>query len=88
MDNKRDVRKRLGVFITRSSLGAFVKGALRFDFGRYNELIQALQIGLSLDAYSKKIEIMAPKDARGAEAVNPKNLFFQGHIAFVFGRRK
>ena len=32
--------------------------------------------------------IMAPKDARGADAVNPKNLFFQGHIAFVFGRRK
>jgi hypothetical protein len=68
--------------------GAFVKGALRFDFGRYNEIIQALQVGLSLDAYSKKIEIMAPRDARGSDAVKPKQLFFQGHIAFVFGRRK
>lgn len=68
--------------------GAFIKTALRFDFGRYNELIQALQIGVSVDAYSKKIEIMAPRDARGSEAVEPKQIFFQGHIAFVFGRRK
>jgi hypothetical protein len=68
--------------------GAFIKTALRFDFGRYNELIQALQIGLSVDAYSKKIEIMAPRDVTGQPAVDPKQLFFQGHIAFVFGRRK
>lgn len=68
--------------------GAFLKTSLRFDFGRYNELIQALQIGVSVDAYSKKIEIMAPQDARGSEAVEPKQIFFQGHIAFVFGRRK
>lgn len=68
--------------------GAFVKTALRFDFGRYNELIQALQIGLSAEAYSKKIEIMAPRDVTGKDAVEPKRIFFQGHIAFVFGRRK
>lgn len=68
--------------------GAFVKTALRFDFGRYNELIQALQIGLSVDAYSKKIEIMAPTDKNGNEAVKPKQIFVEGHIAFVFGRRK
>jgi hypothetical protein len=68
--------------------GAFLKTALRFDFGRYNELIQALQIGLSVEAYSKKIEIMAPKDITGKTAVEPKQIFVQGHIAFVFGRRK
>ena len=68
--------------------GAFIKTGLRFDFGRYNELIQALQIGLSAEAYSKKIEIMAPYDITGKPAVEPKRVFFQGHIAFVFGRRK
>ena len=68
--------------------GAFLKTGLRFDFGRYNELIQALQIGLSVEGYSKKVEIMAPRDVTGKEAVDPKQIFFQGHIAFVFGRRK
>ena len=60
--------------------GAFLKAALRFDFGRYNERVQALEIGMSLEAYAQKIPIMAYNE--------PKRLFFQSHIAFVFGSRK
>jgi len=60
--------------------GAYAKVALRFDFGHYNETISAIEIGMSLDAYASKIPIMV---------YNPeKQLFFQGHIAFVFGHRK
>ena len=60
--------------------GVFVKAALRFDFGRYNERVQALEIGMSVDAYAQKIPIMALND--------PRQLFYQGHIAFIFGSRK
>jgi hypothetical protein len=60
--------------------GLYLKTALRFDFGRYNETIQALEIGMSLEAFSQKIPIMVFNDA--------KQLFYQGHIAFVFGSRK
>lgn len=60
--------------------GIFVKGALRFDFGRYNEQIQAIQVGLSVEGYNKKIPILALKEG--------ERLFFQGHMAFLFGRRK
>lgn len=60
--------------------GLFFKSALRFDFGRYNEKIQALEIGLSLEGFANKIEIVANND--------PQRLFFQGHVAFVFGSRK
>jgi hypothetical protein len=60
--------------------GAYIKAALRFDFGRYNESMQALEIGMSLEAYAQKIPILVYND--------PKQLFFQGHVAFVFGRRK
>lgn len=60
--------------------GLFVKAALRFDFGRYNESIQALEIGMSVEGFSDKIPIMAFTD--------PTRLFFQGHLAFVFGSRK
>ncbi len=60
--------------------GAFAKVGLRFDFGRYNESVSALEIGLSVEAYSSKIPIMAlQKDDR---------MFFQGYVAFLFGRRK
>jgi hypothetical protein len=67
--------------------GAFIKTALRFDFGKFNEKVQAIQIGLSLEGYSKKIEIMAPSFG-GKKIASPKQLFFQGHLAFVFGGRK
>ncbi|HEU4472478.1 MAG TPA: hypothetical protein VFR58_15400 [Flavisolibacter sp.] len=60
--------------------GAFAKGALRFDFGRYNERLQALEIGLSVDYYAQDIPILLYND--------PMRFFFQGHIAFVFGNRK
>jgi hypothetical protein len=66
--------------------GLFAKAALRFDFGRYNESIQALEIGISADYFSQKIQVMAPFN--DSKATAPKQLFYQGHIAFIFGSRK
>lgn len=60
--------------------GIFLKAGLRFDFGRYNESVQALEIGMSVEAYAQEIPMIVYND--------PQRLFFQGHIAFVFGRRK
>ena len=60
--------------------GAFAKVAMRFDFGRYNESVSALEIGMSVEAYASEIPIMALQD--------DKRMFFQGYIAFLFGRRK
>ncbi len=60
--------------------GAFAKTALRFDFGGYNESITAVELGMSLEGYAQKIEIMALN--------KPRQLFFQAHFALVFGGRK
>jgi hypothetical protein len=60
--------------------GAFAKVAMRFDFGRYNESVSALEIGMSVEGYASNIPILALQD--------DKRLFFQGYIAFLFGRRK
>lgn len=60
--------------------GAYAKAALRFDFGRFNESIQALEIGISADFYAKKVAQMAHN--------KPRQIFYQGHIAFVFGQRR
>ncbi|MBL7763944.1 MAG: hypothetical protein JNL23_11005, partial [Chitinophagaceae bacterium] len=52
----------------------------RFDYGRFNEIVSAIEVGMSLDLYAKKVPIMlAQKD---------KQLFFQGYITLQFGRRK
>jgi hypothetical protein len=60
--------------------GAFLRAALRFDFGRYNESVQAMEIGVSTEAFAEKIPILVNYDH--------KQFFTQIHIAFVFGGRK
>jgi hypothetical protein len=60
--------------------GAFVKTGLRFDFGRYNEVVSGIEIGVSAEYYASEIPIMLYQ--------NDQQFFFQGHIAFMFGRRK
>lgn len=60
--------------------GAFLKSAIRFDYGRFNETVSGIEVGISGEFYGEKIPIMA----------NQKNsqFFFQGYLALLFGRRK
>lgn len=60
--------------------GAFVQAGLRFDYGRYNEVVGAIEAGLKAEYYSKGVDQMA--------YVEPKNFFFSGYIAIIFGKRK
>lgn len=60
--------------------GAFVKSALRFDYGRFNEIVSGIEVGVSLEFYGEKIPIMVDQ--------KEKQMFFQGYIALLFGRRK
>ena len=60
--------------------GVFAKSALRFDFGRFNETVSAIEIGLSAEFYSSKIPLIVYQ--------KQKQFYYQGHIAILFGRRK
>ncbi len=60
--------------------GGFVKTALRFDYGRFNESVSGIEVGISAEFYSEKIPILLQQE--------DKQFFFQGYIAILFGRRK
>ncbi len=60
--------------------GAFAKTALRFDFGRFNEVVSGIEVGVSAEFYSSKIPIMLFQ--------KEKQFYYQGHIAVMFGHRK
>jgi len=60
--------------------GLFAKGALRFDWGRFNETVSGIEAGISVDYYFGKVPIML--------FAKEQQLFFQGHIAILFGHRK
>ena len=60
--------------------GAFVKTAMRFDYGRYNELVSAVEVGLNVEVYGQKVQqLLLTKE---------KQLFFNAYAAIEFGRRK
>jgi hypothetical protein len=60
--------------------GAYGKAGLRFDYGRFNEIVSALEVGVSLDAYFQEVPIMLQQP--------DKRFFFQGYVALEFGKRK
>ena len=60
--------------------GIYAKTSLRFDYGSYNELVSAIEVGISAEYYASKIPIMVHTTAR--------QLFFTGYVAVLFGRRK
>ncbi len=60
--------------------GLYAKTALRFDYGRYNELVSAIEVGLNVEFYTKKMrQLLLVKD---------RQLFFNAYAAIEFGRRK
>ncbi len=60
--------------------GLYIKPALRFDYGKYNEMVSAIEVGLTGEFYSKKIPQMI--------YIEQKQYFLSAYVAILFGRRK
>ena len=60
--------------------GVHAHTALRFDYGRYNEVLSALEIGLNAEYYSQTMPILLLNEE--------KKFFFNAYIAILFGKRK
>lgn len=60
--------------------GLYLKGALRFDYGRYNEVVSAVETGFNIEYYVSDMPIMVN---------NPANKsFLNVFVALEFGKRK
>lgn len=60
--------------------GVYSKLGVRFDYGRFNEMINALEIGVAAEYYTKKIPQIVYTGYR--------QFFFSANVAIIFGRRK
>ncbi len=60
--------------------GLYLKPAVRFDYGKLNELVSAIEVGLSAEFYSKKIPQML--------YTKQKQFFFGAYFSIMFGKRK
>lgn len=60
--------------------GVYGKAAMRFDYGRLNETVTAVEVGLSAEYYPNSIsQMLYNKD---------KQFFFNAYVAILLGRRK
>jgi len=60
--------------------GAYAKAAVRFDYGRFNEVVSAIEVGVTTEFYAKKIpQLIETKQ---------KQLFTNIYVSVVFGRRR
>ena len=60
--------------------GAYAKAGLRFDYGKYNEMINAIEVGVVTEIYSKAIPQMA--------FTKHEKFFFSAYVTIMFGKRK
>ena len=60
--------------------GLYAKTSVRFDYGSYNEIVSAIEVGITGEFYSKKIPILVQTPQ--------KQFFFSGYVAILFGKRK
>ena len=60
--------------------GFYLKPALRFDYGKYNEMVSAIEVGLAGEFYTKKIPQLI--------WIKQKQFFFSAYVSILFGRRK
>jgi hypothetical protein len=60
--------------------GVLAKGALRFDYGRLNETVTAIEVGASTEYYFQGIEQMLFNKHR--------QFFFSAYVTLLLGRRK
>lgn len=60
--------------------GIYIKPAIRFDYGKFNELISAVEVGVTAEYYTKAIPQIVLSEY--------KKFFFSAYAAIIFGKRK
>jgi len=60
--------------------GMYAKAGLRFDYGKYNEMISAIEVGGFSEFYSGRIQQMID--------LKQHQLFLGAYVSVIFGRRK
>ena len=60
--------------------GLHLRSAIRFDYGRFNELVSGIEVGVSAEFYTRTPRMMLLN--------KNERFFFNSYIAFLLGRRK
>jgi len=79
-----------GLFNLRPYPGLYARFGFNFDFGRYQERVSALEVGIMVDVFPWPVPMMArePRGRPGYLEPDRNFFFFNFYIAYHFGRRR
>jgi len=84
IDSAYGINGAAGVFTGWSDVkfnpGVHAKFAMRFDYGRFNESVTAIEAGVMAEYYSKDVSQLA--------YVEQKKFFLSGYVSILLGKRK
>jgi hypothetical protein len=78
----------MGLYESQIKLGLFFKGGLRLEYSNQDNAMKGMEMGLSVDVFPSRIEIMAEeiKDKNGNQVKN-HFLFVAPYVKFFFGSK-
>ena len=78
----------MGLYESKIQLGLFFKGGFRFEYSHHDMNMRGAEIGVSVDAFPRRIEIMSQEilDRYNDHAKN-RFLFIAPYVKFFFGSK-
>jgi hypothetical protein len=77
-----------GLFNLRPYPGIYAKFAFNFEFGKYLERVNALEVGAMVDVFPIPVPMMAVPDKNGGLRPDRNFFFVNFYVAYHFGKRK
>ena len=75
-----------GVSETKPNIGAHLRGALSFEYGRYRDAVAGIEAGFLVEAYTKKLTIMSVTDPSSTKALN-EQFYPSVYLTIYLGHR-
>lgn len=75
-----------GIGQTKVVPGAHIRGGLSFEYGRYRDAVAGLEVGFLLEAFTKRMVILAPDPNLSEDKLN-RQFFPSVYLTIYFGHR-
>ncbi|WP_324674710.1 hypothetical protein [Hymenobacter sp. GOD-10R] len=75
-----------GISETKPNIGAHLRGALSFEYGRYRDAVAGIEAGFLVEAYTKKLTILSVQSASSTKALN-EQFYPSVYLTLYLGHR-
>jgi len=75
-----------GIGETKPNIGAHLRGALSFEYGRYRDAVAGIEAGFLVEAYTKKLTILSVQSNSDTKSLN-EQFYPSVYLTIYLGHR-